>query len=235
MRRAAAPLRGPGPGGGFGSTYLSGGVECRNSPAPLSRYLTQRLTPLSSSAYPSVNGALPHRYKSFTLSPMGRTGRWRETYVADTTLGISAPTSDDGEVLISRSTWSLRLSGLLFAGLLVVGRAASGGQIVWLPAYHANPTPLIVVINTSKPATPPAVPKTLPDPAAAISKKSAASEVITFSPGKNSGKGDGLALPDASDSGTSAAGTVANETGSSDNGSGGSVGTAAAETGISDV
>jgi hypothetical protein len=125
---------------------------------------------------------------------------------------------------------------LLFAGLLVVGRAASGGQIVWLPAFHANPTPLIVILNTSKPATPPALPKTLPgDPAAAISKKSAASEVITFSPGKNSGKGDGLAQPDAIDSGTSAAGTVSNETGSSDNGSGGSVGTGAAETNQSDV
>src|SRR5437879_11572627 len=150
-------------------------------------------------------------------------------------MAIGAPTIDDGEVLISRSSWPLRLSGLLFAGLLVVGRAASGGQIVWLPAYHANPTPLIVIINNSKPPAPPAIPKTLPDPAAAISKKSAASEVITFSPGKNSGKGDGLAQPDAVDSGTSAAGTVSNETGSSDNGSGGSVGTGADETGQSDV
>src|SRR5260370_36400374 len=130
-----------------------------------------------------LNGALPHRYTQFTLSP-GRNGRWRETYVTDTTLGMSAPTSADDEVLISRSTWSLRLSGLLFAGLLVVGRAASGGQIVWLPAFHANPTPLIVIINTSTPATPPALPNTLPrDPAAAVSKKSAPAAVIPFSPG----------------------------------------------------
>src|SRR5437879_13158212 len=92
------------------------------------------------------------------------------------------------------------------------------------------------MINQPKPVTPPALPKTLPgNPAAAISKKSAAAEVITFSPGKNSGKGDGLAQPDAVDSGTSAAGTVSNETGSSDNGSGGSVGTGADETGQSDV
>ena len=113
--------------------------------------------------------------------------------MADTSMAIGAPTIDDGEVLISRSSWPLRLSGLLFAGLLVVGRAASGGQIVWLPAYHADPTPLIVVINQPKPGTPPALPKSLPgNPAAAISKKSAAAEVITFSPGKNSSSGDGL-------------------------------------------
>ncbi|TME77317.1 MAG: hypothetical protein E6I47_13510, partial [Chloroflexi bacterium] len=101
--------------------------------------------------------------------------------------------------------------------MLVVGRAASGGQIVWLPAYHADPTPLIVVINQPKPGTPPALPKSLPgDPAAAISKKSAAAEVITFSPGKNSSSGDGLALPDATDSANTATGSAAGETGHSD-------------------
>src|SRR3989454_10483334 len=193
-------------------------------------------------AHDHLNGALPDRYNGLTLSQRGEKVAGGKTDVTETSLVIGAPTSDDGEVLISRSSWPLRLSGLLFAGLLVVGRAASGGQIVWLPAYHANPTPLIGVINQPKPATPttpttPALPKSLPgNPAAAISKKSAASEVITFSPGKNSGSGDGLALPDATDSANTATGSAAGETGHSDApGSGGSVGSAGIETGISDV
>src|SRR5256712_1353952 len=184
-------------------------------------------------AHDHLNGALPDRYNGLTLSQRGEKVAGGKTDVTETSLVIGAPTSDDGEVLISRSSWPLRLSGLLFAGLLVVGRAASGGQIVWLPAYHANPTPLIVVINQPKPGTPatpttPALPKSLPgNPAAAISKKSAASEVVTFSPGKNSGSGDAFGLPDATD--------TPSETGHSDTASGGSVGTAAGETGISDV
>src|SRR2546427_340431 len=105
-------------------------------------------------AHDHLNGALPDRYNGLTLSQRGEKVAGGKTDVTETSLVIGAPTSDDGEVLISRSSWPLRLSGLLFAGLLVVGRAASGGQIVWLPAYHANPTPLIVVINQPKPGTP---------------------------------------------------------------------------------
>src|ERR1700730_13744319 len=178
------------------------------------------LTVVELRRYIHLNGALPHRYRHLTLSTRGEKVAGGKTDVTDTSLSIAPPTADDGEVLISRSSWPLRLSGLLFAGLLVVGRAASGGQIVWLPAFHANPTPLIVVINQTKPGTPPSLPKTIPgDPAAAISKKSAASEVITFSPGKTSGSGEGLALPDANGSANTATGSAAGETGNSDTGS----------------
>ncbi|MEO6797934.1 MAG: hypothetical protein ABI401_05315, partial [Candidatus Dormibacter sp.] len=101
---------------------------------------------------------------------------------------------DETDGLISRSTWSLKLSGLIAGVLLVIGRSASYGNITWAPAYHQASAPLMVIINTNAPAKPlPAIPKTLPsaDPAA-ISRQSAAVEVITFSPGKNAtGSDDG--------------------------------------------
>jgi hypothetical protein len=112
---------------------------------------------------------------------------------------------DESEVLISRSSWPLKLSGIAFGVLLVLGRSASYGNITWTPTYHSAGSPLIVLIN-SKPSPSPTVPKTLPSiNAAAISKRSAATEVVTFSPGRNAtDDGDG----DASGSGNSDAGTV---------------------------
>ncbi|HEY8677310.1 MAG TPA: hypothetical protein VIN39_01595, partial [Candidatus Dormibacteraeota bacterium] len=94
---------------------------------------------------------------------------------------------DESEALISRSTWSLKLSGLIAGVLLVIGRSASYGNITWTPAFHSASAPLTVIFSTSKsPAPAPPIPKTLPgvDPAA-ISKRSAASEIITFSPGRS--------------------------------------------------
>ena len=89
---------------------------------------------------------------------------------------------DEDDQLISRSTWSLKLSGLICGVLLIIGRSASYGNITWTPAYHPASSPLTVLV--SQPAHPqpiPALPKTLPttDPAA-VSKRSAASEVVTF-------------------------------------------------------
>ena len=93
---------------------------------------------------------------------------------------------DETDGLISRSTWSLKLSGVIAGVLLVIGRSASYGAITWAPAYHHASAPLTVIVSTKTPANPlPAIPKTLPsaDPAA-ISKQSAAYEVITFSPAR---------------------------------------------------
>src|SRR5205807_1182840 len=100
---------------------------------------------------------------------------------------------DDSEVLISKATWPIKLSGIIAAGLLVIGRSASYGNVTWTPAFHPASSPLVVIINNvPKPAPLPAVPKTVPsvDPAL-ISKRSAASEIIAFHPGKASGEGDG--------------------------------------------
>jgi len=52
----------------------------------------------------------------------------------------------DSEVLISKSTWPLKLSGFVFAGLLIVGRSASYGDVTWTPTYHAASSPLQVLI-----------------------------------------------------------------------------------------
>src|SRR5438034_1928999 len=113
----------------------------------------------------------------------------RETQVIEAnTLGRHAYGEDDTEALISKSTWSLKLSGLVFAGLLIIGRSASYGNITWTPTFHQATSPLIVV-EILKSSTPPRapVPKTLPSiDAAAISKRAAAAEVISFSPGRNS-------------------------------------------------
>jgi len=44
----------------------------------------------------------------------------------------------DGESdqLISKATWSLKLSGLVCGVLLVLGRSASSGNVVWNPTFH---------------------------------------------------------------------------------------------------
>ena len=51
---------------------------------------------------------------------------------------------DDSDALISKSTWPLKLSGLVFAGLLLIGRSASYGNVTWTPTYHPAASPLIV-------------------------------------------------------------------------------------------
>src|SRR2546421_6142081 len=97
---------------------------------------------------------------------------------------------DDGEVLLSKSTWSLKLSGLIFAGLLVLGRSASYGNVTWTATFHPAATPLTIIQNTGQQHPTPAIPKNVGGfDAAALSKRSAASEVVTFNPG-NSGDGE---------------------------------------------
>src|ERR1700686_88970 len=96
---------------------------------------------------------------------------------------------DDSEVLISKSTWPLKLSGLVFAGLLVLGRSASYGNVTWTPTYHAASSPLVVqLVGSQKPA--PVVPK-LGSLDGAMNKASAANEVIVFHPGNSDDGGDG--------------------------------------------
>ncbi|TMF84638.1 MAG: hypothetical protein E6I07_12295, partial [Chloroflexi bacterium] len=129
------------------------------------------------------------------------------------TLGRHAYGEDDTEALISKSTWSLKLSGLIFAGLLIIGRSASYGNIQWTPTFHPAGTPL-TVIETTRPSTPnPAqVPKTLPSvDSAALTKRAAAAEVISFSVGKIADDTEG----DSQASGQTGAGhTGANSQGS---------------------
>src|SRR5881227_1135402 len=100
---------------------------------------------------------------------------------------------DDGsEELISKSTWALKATGLLFGALLVVGRTASAGNIVWNPTHHSATTPLLVISAAVQKSGQPSrqAPKSPPcsDPAA-LAKRAAAHEVIAFSPGKDSGDG----------------------------------------------
>ncbi len=99
---------------------------------------------------------------------------------------------DDSEVLISKATWPLKLTGLLFAGMLVIGRSASYGNITWTPAYHSAISPLVVVHQSDGSAPAPAVPKSVPltDPGA-LSKRTAADEIVSFAPGSNSGDDEG--------------------------------------------
>src|SRR5439155_2454 len=80
----------------------------------------------------------------------------------------------------------LKLSGLVFAGLLVIGRSASYGNIQWTPTFHQADTPLVVIQTVKRSApNPNPIPKTLPSiDSAALSKRAAASEVIAFSAGK---------------------------------------------------
>ena len=59
----------------------------------------------------------------------------------------------DSEVLISKSTWPLKLSGFVFAGLLIVGRSASYGDVTWTPTYHAASSPLqVLMVGKSSPS-----------------------------------------------------------------------------------
>src|ERR1700687_2471990 len=108
---------------------------------------------------------------------------------------------DDSEVLISKSTWPLKLSGLLFAGLLVIGRSASYGNVTWTPAYHAADSPLVVqVAGSHKPPPasspsvfqsagrkkpPPAMPNLGPVVPAVMTKAAVAEESVAFHPGNS--------------------------------------------------
>src|SRR2546425_6931990 len=99
----------------------------------------------------------------------------------------------NSEVLISKSTWPLKLSGFVFAGLLIVGRSASYGDVTWTPAYHAASSPLqILVVGKSNPPPNTPVPKSNGniDPSAAV-KRSAAEEVLAFNAGDSGEGGDG--------------------------------------------
>src|SRR5256712_5085610 len=129
----------------------------------------------------------------------------------------------DGESdqLISKATWSLKLSGLVCGVLLVLGRSASSGNVVWNPTFHQASAPLTVVVKNQTPYHPlPQVPKTIPNISnAALSKRAAASEVIAFSPGRNAdstteGEGDVSGATPAGVTGVdSGAGTVGGTTG----------------------
>src|ERR1700736_5333996 len=94
---------------------------------------------------------------------------------------------DESDVLISKATWTLKLSGLVFAGLLVIGRSASYGNVTWTPTFPPAGAPLIV-LSTSHGNPLPASTKYKGVDPAAISKRSAATEVVVFDPGKG---GDG--------------------------------------------
>ena len=96
---------------------------------------------------------------------------------------------DDRDTLISKASWPLRVSGIVFAGLLLIGRSASYGNVTWTPAFHANATPLVVIAGGQK--APPIPPKPVQNDPAAISKRSAADEVVAFSPGNDDDEGDG--------------------------------------------
>src|SRR2546429_1510679 len=129
----------------------------------------------------------------------------------------------DGESdqLISKATWSLKVSGLVCGVLLVLGRSASSGNVVWNPTFHQSSAPLTVIVKNQVPSHPlPQVPKTIPNISnAALSKRAAASEVIAFSPGKNAdttteGEGDVSGATPAGVTGVdSGAGTVGGTTG----------------------
>src|SRR5437899_3679588 len=97
---------------------------------------------------------------------------------------------DESDALISKSTWPLKLSGLVFAGLLLIGRSASYGNVTWTPTYHSAFSPLIVQTG-GQPRPAPAIPKVRTIDAAALSKPSAAEEVVTFSAGNAAGGSEG--------------------------------------------
>ena len=124
---------------------------------------------------------------------------------------------DEAEELISKSTWALKATGLLFGALLVVGRTASTGVIVANPTYHSAGAPLVVVPSSVKTTNQPVpkTPKTIPGiHPAALAKRAAASEVIVFSPG-NTGH-DGAIGPDSGsqESAVAASGAAGTEPGS---------------------
>src|SRR2546428_3083798 len=82
-----------------------------------------------------ADGSLPPLTHSYIA---GRNReRWREQRVTTDHVFLRAAkyeTDDETDVLISRSTWSLKLSGLIAGVLLVIGRSASYGNITWSPA-----------------------------------------------------------------------------------------------------
>src|SRR5438552_18523701 len=92
----------------------------------------------------------------------------------------------DGESdqLISKSTWSLKISGLVCGVLLVLGRSASYGNVTWTPVYHAPSSPLVVLIveKPSKALAPPS-PKLPSIDATSPKMRAASEEVATFSAG----------------------------------------------------
>jgi hypothetical protein len=151
------------------------------------------------------------------------------------------PAETESEALISKATWSLKLSGLVCGVLLVIGRSASYGNVTWNPTYHAASAPLVVVMHTqsSQHPTPP-VPKTLPNiNNALLSKRSAASEVIAFSPGRNAdstteGEGDISGQTPAGQTAIGSTATVGGSTGAAGTAPGSTqstIGTGAAGTG----
>src|SRR4029077_6125900 len=103
--------------------------------------------------------------------------------------GKSAYVADESEELIPKSPCPLKLSGVVFAGLLVIGRSASYGNVTWTPAYHAASSPLVVQLAGSQKAAP-VVPK-FGNVDGLMSKASAATEVIVFHPGNSGDGGDG--------------------------------------------
>src|SRR2546423_2881319 len=114
---------------------------------------------------------------------------WEGTRVI-TSSGVILPPAyggDSAEALISKSTWPLKVSGLVFAGLLVLGRSASYGNVTWTPTYHGPGSPLIVQTSGVPAAPAKPIPRSA-DPAA-LGRQSAADEVVTFHPG-NSGDGE---------------------------------------------
>src|SRR5205807_9098527 len=79
---------------------------------------------------------------------------------------------------------------LVFAGLLVLGRSATYGNVTWTPTFHPAATPLQVIEHGRAPTPPmPAAPLKM-DPLAAV-KRSAADEVLAFSAGDEQGDGNG--------------------------------------------
>src|SRR3989442_8473584 len=99
----------------------------------------------------------------------------------------------NSEVLISKSTWPVKLSGFVFAGLLIVGRSARYGDVAWTPTYHAASSPLqVLMVGKSSPPPNTPVPKSNGniDPSSAV-KRSAAEEVLAFNAGDSGEGGDG--------------------------------------------
>src|SRR5438552_1408991 len=123
----------------------------------------------------------------------------------------------DSEALISKSTWSLKLSGLVFAGLLVLGRSASYGNVTWTPTLHPASLPLTVIHSQRAPA--PSTPNYRTSDPADLSKPAAAEEVIAFSPGNSAGGSDAEKASHGSGHG-SGAGTAGGPSSTSAKGSG---------------
>src|SRR4029077_4013990 len=112
-------------------------------------------------------------------------GSWEGTTLTIPVATVRNPAylPDDSEVLISKSTWTLKLSGLVFAGLLVIGRSASYGNLSWTPTFHPADSPLVVELAGSRQPAP-IVPKILSIDAV-MNKASAANEVVVFHPGNS--------------------------------------------------